>query len=313
MNRQQVERGSLGAKITRASSKQTYYTIRFFADRHLREDAYRAYGYFRWVDDVLDAVEGTTEEKNAFVQRQRALLEAAYRGEALDGLCREETLLAELVQHDDLTHPGLYAYLDNLMTVMEFDVERRGRLISQAELDAYSHRLAVAVTEALFYFIGHDNPAPTQHTRYHAVTAAHITHMLRDFREDAETGYYNIPGEYLQLHEISPQETTHMAAKAWVRKRVQLAQSCFESGREYIGQVRSFRCRVAGFAYAARFEWVIRAIERDNFCLQEDYPQRKSFKAALKMFGATCASLLRSAGAPRHAVPMTPQTIRTEK
>ena len=43
-------------EITKASSKQTYHTIRLFADRERRADAYRAYAYFRWVDDVLDAL-----------------------------------------------------------------------------------------------------------------------------------------------------------------------------------------------------------------------------------------------------------------
>ena len=47
--------GALAAAITKSASKQTYYTIRFFVDRGRVDDAYRAYGYFRWVDDVLDA------------------------------------------------------------------------------------------------------------------------------------------------------------------------------------------------------------------------------------------------------------------
>ncbi len=40
--------------ITRSASKQTYYTIGFLVDRERVADAYRAYAYFRWVDDTLD-------------------------------------------------------------------------------------------------------------------------------------------------------------------------------------------------------------------------------------------------------------------
>ena len=47
---------SPASSITKAASKQTYYTIRFLVDRERVEDAYRAYAYFRWVDDVLDAI-----------------------------------------------------------------------------------------------------------------------------------------------------------------------------------------------------------------------------------------------------------------
>ena len=46
---------TLATSITKAASKQTYYTIRFLADRERVADAYRAYAYFRWVDDTLDA------------------------------------------------------------------------------------------------------------------------------------------------------------------------------------------------------------------------------------------------------------------
>lgn len=48
----------LASSITKAASKQTYYTIRYLVDRERVDDAYRAYGYFRWVDDILDAVLG---------------------------------------------------------------------------------------------------------------------------------------------------------------------------------------------------------------------------------------------------------------
>ena len=59
--------------ITKAASKQTYYTIRFLADRERVDDAYRAYGYFRWVDDLLDAESGSGPARMAFLERQRSV------------------------------------------------------------------------------------------------------------------------------------------------------------------------------------------------------------------------------------------------
>ncbi|HWQ83615.1 MAG TPA: hypothetical protein VN363_03560 [Anaerolineales bacterium] len=44
----------LASQITRAASQQTYLTIRLLADPGQADDAYRAYAYFRWVDDWLD-------------------------------------------------------------------------------------------------------------------------------------------------------------------------------------------------------------------------------------------------------------------
>ena len=69
----------LAPSITKAASKQTYYTIRFLADHDRVADAFGAYAYFRWVDDILDAQLGPaheTVERSDFVQRQQFLLES---------------------------------------------------------------------------------------------------------------------------------------------------------------------------------------------------------------------------------------------
>ena len=76
----------IAGSITKAASKQTYYTIRFLVDRDRIADAYRAYAYFRWVDDTLDgdsalsgaAGEVEAELRNRFLARQKSLLEKSY-------------------------------------------------------------------------------------------------------------------------------------------------------------------------------------------------------------------------------------------
>jgi phytoene/squalene synthetase len=77
----------LARQITKAASKQTYYTIRFLVDRSRVKNAYRAYAYFRWVDDVLDAASDSApvqnkakvSERKAFLDRQKSLLESCLR------------------------------------------------------------------------------------------------------------------------------------------------------------------------------------------------------------------------------------------
>src|SRR5271157_1125837 len=91
---------SLATGITKSASKQTYYTIRIFADRDRVADAYRAYGYFRWVDDVVDAETASSAERITFANHQKSLLESCYRGEELQGLCPEEWMLVDLVHND---------------------------------------------------------------------------------------------------------------------------------------------------------------------------------------------------------------------
>jgi phytoene/squalene synthetase len=271
------------AVITWHASKQTYFTIRLLVDRDRVRDAYRAYGYFRWLDDRLDQGAFDQPARLAFIQRQEALVERCYRGDRQRYLSNEEELVVKLIRGDQGQSSGLQTYIEQMMAVMKFDAERRGQLVSALALEQYTRWLATAVTEAMHYFIGHGQEAPQDETRYLAVTAAHITHMLRDTLEDAEAGYFNIPREVVEKHGIDPRDVSSGPYRDWVHSRVDLARSLFAKGRTYLRQVESLRCRLAGLAYMARFEGVLDAIERDGYQLRAAYPERKSLPGAMRL------------------------------
>ena len=193
-------------------------------------------------------------------------------------------MLVDLIHNDGEKNSGLQIYLRNMMAVMSFDVVRCGRLISHAELTEYTHLLSTAVTELLFYFIGREDPPICLENRYQAVNGAHIVHMLRDLVEDISAGYFNVPGKYIAEHHITLEDLHSLPFRKWVFDRVKLARQYFKVGRKYITNVKSSRCRLAGFAYIARFEWMMRTIEKDGYCLRPEYPERKSLKAGLWMF-----------------------------
>jgi phytoene/squalene synthetase len=290
---------TLASSITKAASKQTYYTFLFLVDRDRVDDAYRAYGYFRWVDDILDGDSGSRSERRAFLERQKSLLDKCYQGKPPPDTNIQERMLVELVQHDHEKNSGLQTYLRSMMLVLDFDARRRGRLISQAELNEYTGWLAIAVTEALHHFIGHGSYAPHDETRYLAVSAAHITHMLRDTFDDVQAGYFNIPREVLEANHIEPQDVHSDAYRAWVESRVKLAHEYFEAGRDYLTRVQNPRCRLAGFAYTARFEWLLDTIEREGYSLRYQYNERRSIGTGLHMSWLVLSSMihLRGAGA----------------
>lgn len=285
---------ALAASMTKAASSQTYLTIRYLVDQALVADAYRAYAYFRWVDDILDQDQQTEADRLAFLARQQEIIARSGRGEWPVGLSSEEKFVVDLIRSDQTENSGLRMYIEQMMAVMAFDANRKGRFISQEELDAYTLSLATAVTEALHYFIGHDDGSPRDETRYLAVTAAHITHMLRDALEDAAVGYYNIPQDYLEAQGIGPAEVNHAAYQAWVQSQAQLARDYFAIGRKYLARVENLRCRLAGYAYIARFEVVLESIEKDSYHLRLAYPERKSKKAGLKMVFAALKQTLAS-------------------
>ncbi len=289
----------LAAAITREASRQTYYTVRFLVDRSLVDDAYRAYAYFRWLDDWLDQEMRPRRQCLEFVQRQQNLLKGPNRGEWPADLIPEESLLVELIRRDRHSDSRLRAYLHHMMAVMAFDAGRRGRTISQCELDRYTHWLAVAVTEAMHYFIGHESASPQDETRYRAATGAHIVHMLRDALEDAEMGYYNIPREVVGAYTPASREMGSRAFREWVQRRACEARACFRAGRDYLSRVESLRCRIAGYAYIRRFEVVLDWIEREGYRLRAAYPERKRRRHELETIGwALWAGLTRDRAEP---------------
>jgi phytoene/squalene synthetase len=282
----------LPARITRAASKQAYYTIRYLVDRERRLAAYRAYAYFRWVDDWLDRPDSERGERLAFVRRQQAIVESAYlpahererkaRNEWCD-LVPEEHLLVDLIHSEDDSAAGLYSYIRNMMAVMAFDAERRDRLATERELEQYTYHLAVAVTDALHYFIGHHKEPPESEDRYFPAIAAHITHMLRDTFEDIKLGYFNVPRELLTSAGLDPRAVESVPYREWVKGRVQLARSYFKEGSAYLDRVKSARCRLAGYAYMARFAGVLDTIEREEYCLHPEYSEFSRPEYALKV------------------------------
>jgi len=286
-------------------------------DRERVVDAYRAYAYFRWVDDTLDgnpspsaanAIEA--HKRMIFLERQKSLLEKCYRGEFPLLATPEENMLVELVKHDPEKNSGLQSYLRNMMQVMDFDAKRRGKLILQAELNEYTRWLATAVTEAMHYFIGHCCDSPHDETRYLAVSGAHIAHMLRDTFDDVRAGYYNIPREVLEANRMQPEDIQHKAYRAWVRSRVQLAQTCFMAGRDYLARVKNPRCRLAGFAYTARFEWLLNTIEREDYFLRSDYNERKRLGTGLRMGLSILSSVTGAREAQSLSQPAISQSLR---
>ncbi len=274
----------LARSITWASSKQSYLTARLLADRDLAEDCLRAYAYFRWADDMIDCRLRQAQERRAFIEHQKDLILRLYRGERPTAeLSPEEDMLADLIAHDRTPDSGLRSFIDNFMAVIEFDADRQGDPVSCLELDSYTDRLATAVMDGIQYFIGNDHAYAQSPERSLAVKGAHITHMLRDMREDLAAGLVNIPVEVLEGHAFSAQEPDGPALRAWVRDQVALARECFRRGKPYIDSLQVLRCKLAGVWYCARFECILEAIERDGYRLRLDYPERCSLKAWLEM------------------------------
>jgi phytoene/squalene synthetase len=120
--------------------------------------------------------------------------------------------------------------------------------------------------------------------------------MLRDTFDDVQAGYFNIPREVLDANHIFPNDVESDAYRAWVKNRVQLARMYFKSGRRYLNQVQNPRCRLAGYAYTARFEWLLDTFENEGYVLRPQYAERRSIRTGLRMMTSALASMIHNRG-----------------
>ena len=269
-----VDTASLAGSLTWHGSKQSYFTAHLMADRDLVKDALRAYAYFRWVDDFIDISSRSDPERHSFIQREKELINRLYMHEKPVNLALEEEIVAELISHDRGENRKLQSYIQNMLSLMEFDVGRRGKLITQQNLTWYSKCLGKAVIDNLQYFIGNGHPYPDGGGRYSAAIGAHIAHMLRDMLPDIENGFINIPREYLEANHISPQDFNSPPFRSWVRQRVNLARQLSREGRHYLDTSRNLRYKIVCYWYCARYEGVLDTIERDGYLLRLVYNDR---------------------------------------
>jgi phytoene/squalene synthetase len=266
---------ALAKNITWKGSKQTYYTAKWMVDKDLVSDFFKAYAYFRWVDDVIDVTSRSREERKTFIGRQRKLIEKLYLNEQMNDLSLEEEIAVELIQHDRDEEGGLQSFVENMFAIIEFDAHRKDQLISEKELDWYSTSVSKSVTDGLQYFIGNGHPYPITDKRNSAARGAHIAHLLRDMIPDMEDGFINIPQEYLETQGIQPYEVNSEPFRKWVEARVASARKYFREGKKYLDQLDVLRCKIVGHWYCARFEGVLDTIEQDEFLLRRSYGDRR--------------------------------------
>ena len=263
-------RQSLARSITWKGSKLTYMVGRLLVDQDLKEDFFRAYAYFRWIDDFVDELSSTREGRIHFITRQDKLIRSSFSGNTLmEGLRPEEELLLQLTQNLHNHTDNLRSFVENMFAIIKFDSYRKDCYISSAELDWYSQCLGRSVVDGLQYFIGNNHDYPRSENQYSAAIAAHITHLLRDTLPDMANGFINIPHDVIPKQDI--QTIDHPSVRSWVRDRVMLARRHFQDGREYIRSMPVKRCQLASYLYCTQFERILDTIERDGYVLRHAY------------------------------------------
>ena len=123
---------ALARSITWTSSKQTFLTAWLLVDRDLVDDCMprlRLFPLGRRYDRYL--FQNLQPDEKSLYERQKKLVDDLYHGRLPQDLCPEEEMLAELVAHDRGRDGGLNSFIHNFMAVIEFDTQRKGRLVTR--------------------------------------------------------------------------------------------------------------------------------------------------------------------------------------
>lgn len=271
---------SLAQNITRRSSLQTYWTIKLLVDRPLINHAFKAYAYFRWLDDQIDQTGKTKVERLKIIGRQKKIIHACYSNRPLHRLSPHEQLLSTLIASDPRPNSKLHSFITNFFAIIEFDAKRQGKPVSQTELSWYTDTLAKAVTNGIEHFVNHPYSYPNGPNHYRAAIGAHLTHMLRDLSEDFDQGYFNLPpGLIKQYGSDSP------ALNQWVKTQVKTARNHFHHGKSYIRRLPVLRGKLAASWYCCRFEAILDQIESDHYQLRPSYRRRFNLIQYINIIG----------------------------
>ncbi len=265
----------LAREITRKSSLQTYLTIKLLVDRGMAESAYRAYAYFRWLDDEIDTNLKTSQERAKLIKRQKEIITSLYEGGNIHDLTPEEEMLRELIDTDTRPKSKLKSYITKFFSIIEFDAQRYNKTVGEKDLCWYSKTIGEAVTDCIQYFIGSTDGYTDSPNKYKAAIAAHIVHLLRDLKKDIQSGFINIPREYLEKKGIDILDINDQKIGEWVKGSVTKARSYFAEGKSYIRSLSAFRCKLAAMLYCLRFEPLLSIIEKDNYTLRQNYRSKK--------------------------------------
>ncbi|TAI47362.1 squalene/phytoene synthase family protein [Flagellimonas allohymeniacidonis] len=274
---------TLAKSITKKASKQTYYTARYMVDRNLVDDFFRAYAYFRWVDDMIDETLESQKERISFIKRQKELIDTLYQKKTPNSLNNYEEIIAVLIKHDQKNNSKLQSFIRNMFAIVEFDAYRKWQIITVKQLEWYTHCVAKSTTDGLQYFIGNKHQYPVAKNQYSAAKAAHIVHLLRDTVEDLQNGFINIPKEYIELYGINISQLESPAFRAWVRERTAKAREYFIEGKHYLETLNIFRCKTVGLWYCARFEPILDKIENENYLLKRTYEENGTSSRLFKI------------------------------
>ena len=221
------------------------------------------YAYFRWFDDVVDSVRLYPEESKFVIERQKKFLSQLYAQESPEELATEELFLAHLVRFDKTQRKNIRRDLGSLICCLEFDADRRGRIISTRELEQYVERNIISyinISSAILNVMD-----SLKQDLIDISKAGLIIDYLFDLREDMALGYINIPLEDIERYEIDLHALDSHEMQIWMRDKMETLRGALFDTQAFRNLPHLARLLAESMAWRRRRKF--REIENNNYTL----------------------------------------------
>jgi len=234
---------------TVARSRSNFYYSFVVLPSEKRRAFCAVYAFMRYCDDISDG-DSSPETKRALLKDWRAKLDAAYAGRL-----QENPILPAF--HDTVHRFSIPAqYFHWILDGAEMDLDVAAYETFE-DLYKYCFNVASAVGLVCLQIFGFKDEEAKQYAEKCGI-AFQLTNILRDLKEDAETGRIYLPAEDLRKFSYTPGELHDGVVDERFRRLMQFET---ERAREYYKAARNLLPMIEASSRPARWA-MIRIYER---------------------------------------------------
>ncbi len=253
------------ASLLRSRSTFTY-VLSWLLPSSNRSSFLLWYGYFRWVDDVVDDGGLDRASASAFLDRQTRLVS----GEIPARECRtpeEQFAPALLGRHGD--DPAFITLLQDMLTAIRSDLERQhADAIRLEDLETSWRTEVQSYLGTIGYFCGVRTSPPPGSS---AALGAKWVHILRDAQVDIDAGLRTLAADDLSAHGLDAKTLRNdpacLASRRWVSGKWRRAGRLLQDGSLDAQRVTDWRYRLIVAMLIAKYRCHLDDVERRGFVL----------------------------------------------
>lgn len=244
-------------RITRRRARNFYYGLKL-APEPQRSALFSIYAWMRRADDLVDGADDDTNGPLRNIEAFRCATDAALAGQIVDG----DPLwvaLADTATGFNVDREALYAMLDGQIDDL---IGRRYQTFDQVR--EYCYRVASAVGLICIEIWGYRDPVARKLAVDRGI-AFQLTNILRDYKEDYDSGRVYLPAEDFARHDLTPSQVRQWSdpsrCRQFILEQVERTKSFYVRSASLEGLITP-SCRPALWAMTSIYRSLLRKIQR---------------------------------------------------